>query len=279
MILEIGRLREITFREIGEGSGKPRDLDSFDDHYEHLFLWSPREREVIGAYRIARVDEVLARFGQSGLYTASLYRFESRFIGRLEGALELGRSFVVSKHQKQRYSLMLLWCGIGAFITRHPHYHTLFGPVSMSQNYTSISKQLLVWFIRKSHRHPVLARLVHANHPFKDQGDLREGKHWISQCVRSIDDVSALMSEFEHDGKGVPVLFRQYLKMNALLLSFSVDADFSNVLDGLLIADLRTADPKILRRYFGDEGFKTFQEFHQRAGDALNVKEALGGRE
>ena len=275
IVLEIGRLREITFREIGEGSGKARDLDDFDDHYEHLFLWSPDECAIIGAYRLIRVDEVLRERGQAGLYTATLYKFKQDFLKRLGSALELGRSFIVSRHQKQRHSLMLLWCGIGAYVVRHPQYHTLFGPVSMSQDYTNLSKQLLVWFIRKSFRHPVLSRLVQANNPFKGQAHLRGRTEWISECVQSIDDVSALMSGFEQDGKGVPVLFKQYLKMNALLLSFSVDAEFSNVLDGLLLADLRTADSKILRRYFGDEGLKVFRDFHEpegtEASDILSV--------
>ena len=266
LVLEIGRLREVTFREIGEGSGKERDLDAFDDHYEHLFLWSPDECAIIGAYRLIRVDEVIERCGQPGLYTATLYRFKQDFLKRLGTALELGRSFIVSRHQKQRHSLMLLWCGIGAYIVRNPQYHTLFGPVSMSQDYTNISKQLLVWFIRKSFRHPVLSRLVQANNPYKGETQLRGRKEWISECVESIDDVSALMSGFEQDGKGVPVLFKQYLKMNALLLSFSVDAEFSNVLDGLLLVDLRTADSKILRRYFGDDGLRVFRDYHEAQG-------------
>ena len=260
---EVGRLREVTFREVGEGTGKAADLDEFDDHYEHLVLWSPDEQAIVGAYRMARVDEVMRDRGLEGLYTASLYRFKEAFVSKLGGALELGRSFIVSRHQKQRYSLMLLWCGIGAFISKHPQYHTLFGPVSMSQNYTTLSKQLLVWFFKKSYRHPVLARLVQAHRPFKADDKLADQKALISDCIQSIDDVSALMSEFEHDGKGVPILFKQYLKMNALLLCFSVDESFSNVLDGLVIADLRTADPKILRRYFGDEGLKRFQAHHQ----------------
>ncbi len=265
LVAEIGRLREITFREIGEGTGKPSDLDTFDDHYEHLLLWSPQEEAIIGAYRLARVDEVMAVRGLNGLYTATLYKFKPGFLTRMGGALELGRSFIVARHQKQRHSLMLLWCGIGAYLTKNPQYHTLFGPVSMSQDYTSLSKQLLVWFIKKTHRHPVLAKLVKANHPFRAQDQLGAHKHLISDCIESIDDVSALMSEFESDGKGVPILFKQYLRMNALLLSFSVDKQFSNVLDGLVVADLRTADPKVLRKYFGDEGLKIFLDYHRAA--------------
>jgi putative hemolysin len=157
---------------------------------------------------------------------------------------------------------MLLWCGISAYIDRHPGYHTLFGPVSMSQDYTSVSKQLLVWFIRKSFRHPVLSRLVQATRPFKSDNALDGQRDTISTCLQSIDDVSALISELEADGKGVPVLFRQYLRMNALLIGFNVDEAFSSVLDGLLLADLRTADPKLLRRYFGDEALERFMKLH-----------------
>lgn len=263
LVQEIGRLRELTFRSVGEGTGKSADLDAFDDYYEHLLLWSPDEEAIVGAYRMARVDRVLDAHGLSGLYTATLYKFKPGFLKRLGGSVELGRSFIVKRHQKQRHSLMLLWCGICAFVSKNPQYHTLFGPVSMSQDYTSLSKQLLVWFFKRSHRHPILSRLVKAHRPFEEDDSLSKQKSLISDCIQSVDDVSALMSEFEQDGKGVPVLFKQYLKMNALLLSFSVDDSFSNVLDGLVVADLRTASPRILRRYFGDEGLAAFLEFHR----------------
>ncbi len=263
LLQEIGRLRELTFREVGEGTGKAVDLDSFDEYYEHLVLWSPRDQTVIGAYRLGRVDEVLANHGLPGLYTVTLFRFKRGFLHKLGGSIELGRSFIVPEHQRQRHSLMLLWCGIGAFLTRHPRYHTLFGPVSMSQEYTTLSRQLLVWFFKRTHRHPVLSRLVRAQRPFKGKDKLAAQRALISDCIQSIDDVSALMSEFEHDGKGVPVLFKQYLKMNALLLGFNVDASFSNVLDGLVIADLRTANPRILQKYFGEEGLRIFLDAHQ----------------
>ena len=263
LVKEIGRLREVTFRSVGEGTGKSSDLDAFDDHYEHLLLWSAEEEAIVGAYRMARVDRVLETHGISGLYTATLYKFKPGFLERLGGSVELGRSFVVKRHQKQRHSLMLLWCGICAFVSVRPRYHTLFGPVSMSQDYTSLSKQLLVWFFKRSHRHPILSRLVKAHRPFEEDDTLSKQKSLISDCIQSVDDVSALMSEFEQDGKGVPVLFKQYLKMNALLLSFSMDDSFSNVLDGLVVADLRTASPRILRRYFGEEGLARFLDFHQ----------------
>ncbi|MGK0186664.1 MAG: putative hemolysin [Verrucomicrobiales bacterium] len=262
VVEEIGRLRELTFREIGEGTGNSRDLDSFDDYYEHLFLWSPASLDIVGAYRLVRVDEAVKERGSAGLYTATLFNFRPGFVQRLDHAIELGRSFVVARHQKQRHSLMLLWCGICAYIDRNQGYHTLFGPVSMSQDYTSVSRQLLVWFIRKSFRHPVLSRLVQATRPFKNDRALEGERDTISTCLHSIDDVSALISELEADGKGVPVLFRQYLRMNALLIGFNVDEAFSSVLDGLLLADLRTADPKLLRRYFGADALDRFMALH-----------------
>lgn len=263
LVQEIGRLREVTFRSVGEGTGKPADLDAFDDHYEHLFLWSAEEQAIVGAYRMARVDEVLREHGMEGLYTATLYKFKPGFLKRLGGSIELGRSFIVERHQKQRYSLMLLWCGICGYVGKNPRYHTLFGPVSMSQDYTSLSKQLLVWFFKRTHRHPILSRLVRAHHPFEEDDTLSKQKSLISDCIQNVDDVSALMSEFEHDGKGVPVLFKQYLKMNALLLTFSVDDSFSNVLDGLVVVDFRSASPRILNRYFSEDGLKRFMDYHR----------------
>src|SRR5262249_26018890 len=135
VVLELGRLREITFRKVGEGTGSARDLDDFDRHYEHLFAWNNETSELIGAYRIAKSDEVIDRLGAKGLYTSTLFKLDASFYQGIRPALELGRSFVRPEYQKGYLSLLLLWKGLGTYVARHPRYRTLFGPVSIIKDY------------------------------------------------------------------------------------------------------------------------------------------------
>ncbi|MEM7147364.1 MAG: lysophospholipid acyltransferase family protein [Verrucomicrobiota bacterium] len=260
---EIGRLRESTFREVGEGSGNRLDLDRFDDSYYHLFLWNAEELEIAGAYRLGLTDQLIEKEGKRGLYTATLFKFKPGFVENLGPAIELGRSFITTKYQRQHNSLSLLWKGVCHFVSRNPEYKILFGPVSISQEYNKISKRLLVQFLTDKLRHPSLASFVKPSHRFRGISALGFARENISDSVRDINDVSALISEVEQDGKGVPVLLKQYLRMNSLLLSFNVDKKFSNVLDGLMMADLTGADPRLLKRYFGAENARNFLKYHQ----------------
>ncbi len=246
---EIGRLRETCFREVGEGTGRPLDLDDFDDHYLHLFLWDPKRGKIAGGYRMGRTDTIIAEFGPSGLVTASFFDFEQPFLDYLNPGLELGRAFVASDYQKSFFPLALLWRGVGAFLVRYPRYHKLFGCISISDDYTRISQDLMVRFMRTSHREDSLARFVHPQNAYPDLPDVH-----ISDRLEHIDQVSAAISETEPDGKGVPVLLRQYLKFNATLLEFNVDPLFNNSLDCLVLVDMQKAPRKMLLRYFGEEG-------------------------
>jgi hypothetical protein len=243
---EIGRLRETCFRAVGEGTGRALDLDEFDAHYLHLFLWDSQRRIVAGAYRLGPTDLILAKFGRPGLYTSTLFEFEPPFLDHLNPGLELGRSFVAPAYQRSVGALAGLWKGIGRFITRNPRYQKLFGPVSISRDYTPISRDLIVHFLRTTRRDPSLSPLVRPLHPFAP-GTTEPAL--ISPHLNSIEEVSARIAEVEPDGKGVPVLLRQYLKLNATLLEFNVDPVFSNCLDALLLVDLRHAPPRLVQRF------------------------------
>lgn len=267
LLREIGRLRELTFREVGEGTGKPLDLDAFDDHYSHLFLWQREEKEIVGAYRLGYTDRILRERGSSGLYTTTLFKFKPGFLEGLGPAIEMGRSFITSKYQMKHNSLSLLWKGIGHLVVGRPEYKVLFGPVSITQEYNRLSRNLLVSFMKEKLRHPRLSHFVRPSNPFRGVNLMGVSKEEVADSVRSIDDVSALISEIEEDGKGIPVLLRQYLRMSALLLSFNVDKAFSNALDGLMMADLTETDPKLLRRYMGEEGARAFLEYHAAPKD------------
>jgi putative hemolysin len=249
VLREIGRLREVTFRAVSEGTGRAYDLDSFDDTYLHLFMWNRAKTEVVGSYRIGRVDEL----GIGGLYTSTLFKFRAGFLERLGPAIELGRSFVRAEYQRKPTSLALLWRGIGEFLVRNPHYKVLFGPVSISRDYRGLSRRLMIEYLEKNHSDEDFAPLVKAKNPPRERLDAGERK--ALSLVRDPDDVSALVSEIEEDNKGMPVLLRHYLRLNARVLSFNVDPAFGHCTDGLILVDLRTADPKMMRRFMGDEGY------------------------
>ncbi len=251
---EIGRLREITFRSVGEGTGRPLDLDRFDASYLHLFLWDREACQIAGAYRIGCSDVLLAAGGPEAIYTSTLFRFEQPFLDFLKPALELGRSFVTPAYQKSIHPLSLLWRGIGRFVAERPRYARLFGPVSISKDYSALSRDLIVGFMRERCRDEKLAAWVQPHHPY----DTLPSPDGVSALIRSIDEVSAAVSRAEPDGKGVPVLLRQYLRLNATLLEFNVDPGFSDVLDALVLVDLRAAPTAMLERYMGAEIYRTF---------------------
>ena len=262
LLREIGRLRELTFRAAGEGTGHGLDLDPYDRDYLHLFLWNPATREVAGAYRIGLTDRILAARGSRGLYTTSLFRFAPGFLKRLGPAMELGRSFVTPAYQRKPYPLFLLWQGIATFAARHPRYRLLFGPVSISNEYRRVSKDLMVQFLRARHGDPSLSRWIAARHPFRPARYFRRhGRHHAGGCG-TIEEVSAVVADLEADGKGVPVLIRQYMRMNAVMLKFNIDPDFSNVVDGLVMVDLARSDRNLLIRYMGEDALVRFLGHH-----------------
>jgi putative hemolysin len=262
VLLEIGRLREKTFRNVGEGTGKACDIDWFDQHYLHLFIWDHCAREVVGSYRLGQTDKILAHFGKKGLYTSTLFEFKNEFLKNLNPALELGRSFVSAPYQKKYHALSMLWQGIGKFIVNNSHYHILFGPVSISNDYHTISKNIIVKFLQDSKVDPELSRYVKAKHPVRNIKIKELESCSFHSSFPTIEHVSALVSEIEKDGKGVPVLLRHYLKLNGTILSFNIDNHFSRAIDSLLVVDLKKTDGKLLRRFMGAEGAAQFLYYH-----------------
>jgi putative hemolysin len=257
---EIGRLRAVTYRAVGEGSDRVLDLDRFDERYLHLFSWDREQRRIVGAYRIGQTDQIVADAGVDGLYTRTLFRYDERLIERMGApALELGRSFVRAEYQKNYAALLLLWKGIGRFIALHPQYRLLFGPVSISTRYSDVSHQLLMSFLRQNHLDAELSELVEAFHAPRVGSAPEDSSH----TPRTIDEVNGLVERAEPDRKGMPVLLRQYLKLNARLIGFNVDPAFGEALDALMVVDLATADSSILNRYLGRIDAAAFLAFHR----------------
>ena len=240
---EIGRLRAETYRAVGEGTGGAVDLDTFDRDYLHVFLWDRSARRVVGAYRLGEVERIVRARGVNGLYTRTLFRYDVGFIRRCGPALELGRSFVRREYQRSYAALLLLWKGIGRFVVRHPQYRMLFGPVSVSARYSERSRQILMASLRRHHLNMQLAPFVQALHPpFEETSE--------AEFCASMDAVD------------MPVLLRQYLKLNARLIGFNIDPDFGNALDAFMTVDLTTVDRRLLARYLGEEAAASFLARH-----------------
>jgi putative hemolysin len=254
---EIGRLREITFRAAGEGTGQPRDLDRFDPYYLHLFLWNKGKSEIAGAYRMGEAPKILARFGQKGLYTDSLFRFKAGFFARLGPALELGRSFIRPEYQRAYAPLLLLWKAIGGFVAKHPEYSTLIGAVSVSNQYSPGSRELIARYFEKRNAE------VWARRPLRGKLVQKWEAAALCSLLPDVEDLSAPIADLEPDGKGIPVLVRQYVKLGGKLLAFSVDPQFGNTLDGFVMVDLTRTSPEILARYMGKEQAQSFMAWHR----------------
>jgi hypothetical protein len=243
---EIGRLREWTFREAGEGTGRALDLDRHDPDYLHLFLWDSRRGEVAGAYRMGAAD----RAHRGALYTESLFDWTRRPGELLGPSLELGRSFVRPEHQRDPAALLMLWKGIGTSVARHPRYRRLFGPVSISANYRAASQDLMVaWLAR--HASADRAGAVRARRPVVPSADARALVG--GDAVPSVNALDATVREIE-GGRGIPVLLRQYLRLNGCVLAISRDPDFSDAIDALIVVDLLEMPQSHLERYCGADG-------------------------
>ena len=267
VLQEIGRLRELTFRAVGEGSGKSADIDSFDAHYLHMFVWDAQAKAIVGAYRLGLVQDILSQYGKRGLYTHSLFKYGPRILDMLKPAIELGRSFVRAEYQRGFAPMLLLWRGIARFIDASPQYAVLFGPVSISNRYSRTSRELMAEYLSAHLAEPGMARYVRPRQPFLYQRRL--SSELASSFPRSIEELSQMIAQIEPDQKGIPILLRQYLRMGGRIIAFNVDTAFGNVLDGLMVSDLRQLDPAVLERYMGRPAMIAFRAHHGLDSDLL----------
>lgn len=247
VIREIGRLREITFREVGEGTNKSTDLDEYDIYYHHLFIWDRETRMIVGAYRIGLGDEISYSFGKKGFYINELFKIKSEFEPVLKRSLELGRSFIRKEYQLKPLPLFLLWKGILKYLLDNPRYRYMIGPVSISNSFSKFSKSLIVDYITRNHFDDEMAAMVKPRKKFKvdfskiDTDILRTGE----ESFKSLD---SLISEVETRSMKVPVLLRQYIGLNAKIICFNIDPKFSDSLDGFLVLDLEKIPQDMLEK-------------------------------
>lgn len=259
---EIGRLRELTFRSVSEGSGNECDLDPFDAWYDQLILWDDQTSQIVGGYRLGPTDRILPLKGKHGMYTSTLFDFKGDFFRRMDPALEMGRSFIREEYQRKPTSLPLLWRGIGRYVARFPQYHLLFGPVSINPEYGQASKELILSYLQHNRSADDLAPLVRGKNPPRAMSLRDADVEVLQKCAFDLEHVSGLVSDLEPDAKTVPVLLKHYLKLNGRLIAFNVDEGFGGCLDGLIVVDLTKTDPKLLAAYMGDEGVKAFLDYH-----------------
>ncbi|MEM6258119.1 MAG: GNAT family N-acyltransferase [Planctomycetota bacterium] len=266
LMRELGRLRELTFRDVGEGTGLSIDIDRFDDYYLQLVVWNSDKHEVVGGYRLGPTDEILPKYGKDGLYTNTLFKFRKSLLRQIDPALELGRSWVALEYQRSYAPLMLLWKGIGAYLVKYPRYRRLFGPVSISAEYSSMSKQLLTAFLTLHKFLPDLAKLVAPRNPMKRKEVRQFERRAFSTVAGSLEEANELIKELEADGKPIPILLKQYLKLNGQLMGFNVDPDFGNVLDGLILIDVPSIDTRVMKKYLGEETGDAYLKYHDVVG-------------
>lgn len=263
MLQQIAIERERTFRAAGEGTGRELDSDGFDPHYWHLWAWDHDAGRLVGGYRIGRVDAVVREHGLEGLYSRSLYRFDPRFLAGLDSAVEVGRSFVTLAYQRHPRALDLLWRGIGSFIARNPGYHTLFGCVSISGQYSRLARAFLADALLQNFGvTPELRAQVRPQNPLRIAG-----RNWKPEMLAQLGNVAIINKLLGHldTGKRIPILLRHYLALNGRFASFTVNDGFNDSLDGLIFVDLRQAPRKYLKRYLGADGANQF--LHYWSGD------------
>ena len=264
-LIEIGRLREVNFRAASEGTGEPLDIDRFDDLYIHIFIWNTQQNEIVGAYRIGCTDRLIKDAGTKRLYTATLFHSSKTFYDTIGPALELGRSFVRMEYQKSYAPLLLLWKGIGSFIAKHPQYRMLFGPVSISNDYSNLSKKLIATTLLNHNQAKDIASMIRPKTAPKFKPVRIPGFNFTrgQRFFHDIEEVCAVIADIELEVKTIPILLKHYMNLGGQLLAFNMDKSFNNCMDGLILVDLLKTEPKTLKRYMGEEGINSFYDYHQ----------------
>ena len=247
ILKEIGRLREVTFREIGEGTNKRTDLDEYDINYNHLFIWDKESKMIIGAYRIGKGAEIFYSMGKRGFYLSELFKIKKQFYPILMKSLELGRSWIRKEYQQKPLPLFLLWKGIVQFLSKNSEYRYLIGPVSISNWFTKLSKSLIVEFIRNNNFDHELSQFVKPRKNFKVDFS-KIDKDLLTEGSKTLKDLDSLISDIEITNMKIPVLLKQYLALNAKIISFNIDPKFSDSLDGFLVLDIETIPNEILKK-------------------------------
>ncbi|NNL78930.1 MAG: lysophospholipid acyltransferase family protein [Flavobacteriaceae bacterium] len=241
ILREIGRLREITFREVGEGTNQSIDLDKFDRYYHHMFLWDTDKKVIAGAYRMGLGSKIYEQHGINGFYLQDLFRFEPELHKMMSQSIEMGRAFIIKEYQLKPMPLFLLWKGIVHTTLRFPEHKYLIGGVSISNQFSNFSKSLMIEFMKSHYYDPYVAQYVHPKKEFKVKLKDADKDFVFDATEADLNKFDKIIDEVEPGALRLPVLLKKYIKQNAKLVAFNVDPLFNNAVDGLMyikIADL-----------------------------------------
>lgn len=255
LMREIGVQRERTFREVGEGTGHSHDVDRWDAHYVHLIMWDTKAERVAGAYRIGKSDEIIKNQGITGIYNSTFFRFQGKFLKVMKQGLEMGRAFITPEYQRLPASLDTLWMGIGRFLNKNPMYKYLYGTISISADYSTASRALILSYLKQNFMFEPLCSAVQSKVAPKGLELLSEDARLLPLALPDLKALSSMVSEME-GGMGIPILLKQYMRLGGKMISFAIDKDFGGTLDCLVVVDLENAPLKAKRRYRGDEYIK-----------------------
>ncbi len=268
ILQEIGRLREITFREVGEGTNKSIDLDRFDAYYHHMFLWDNKEKVIAGAYRMGLGAKIFPQYGIDGFYLQDLFRFEPELYPMMSKSIEMGRAFIVKEFQQKPMPLFLLWKGIVHTTLRFPEHKYLIGGVSISNKFSEFSKGLMIEFMKSNYYDPYVAQYIKPKKEYKVKLKDADKDFIFDESQADLNKFDKIIDEVEPGSLRLPVLIKKYIKQNAKVVAFNVDPLFNNAIDGLMyirIADLPESTVKPVMEEFQAElerkyGFKTEEE-------------------
>jgi putative hemolysin len=256
IMFEIGRLREITFREVGEGTNQAIDLDNFDKYYHHLFLWDDDAKCLVGAYRMGLGKPIYKKYGIQGFYIHTLFKFEPELYPMMENSIEMGRAFIIKEYQQKPMPLFLLWKGIVHVTLRHPEYKYLIGGVSISNQFSNFSKSLMIEFMKSHYYDPYIAQYIHPKKEYKVKLKDADKDFVFDEAKADLNKFDKVIDEIEPGALRIPVLIKKYVKQNARLVAFNVDPKFNNAVDGLMyirIADIPESTVKPVMEEFQAE--------------------------
>ena len=263
ILTEIGRLREITFREVGEGTNEAIDLDVFDNYYHHMFLWDNDTNKLAGAYRMGLGSKIFAKYGIDGFYLQDLFRFEPELHKMMSESIEMGRAFIISEYQQKPMPLFLLWKGIVHTTLRYPEHKYLIGGVTISDKFTNFSKSLMIEFMKSNYYDPYVAQYVHPKKEFKVKLKDADKDFVFDETEADLMKFDKIIDELEPGTLRLPVLIKKYIKQNAKVIAFNVDPLFNNAVDGLMyirIADLPESTVKPVLEEFQAEMERKFAD-------------------
>ena len=250
---ELGRLREITFRAVGEGTNQSLDLDKYDQYYHHMFLWDNDAQRIAGAYRMGLGNQIYKKFGVEGFYNSELFKFEPELNTFLSETIEMGRAFIISEYQQRPMPLFLLWKGIVHTTLRYPEHKYLMGGVSISNQFSDFSKSLMIEFMRSHYYDAYLAQYIHPRNEFKVKLKDADKDFVLNSTQEDVNKFDKIINEVEPGNLRLPVLIKKYIKQNARVVSFNVDPLFNNAVDGLMyikISDLPESTVKPVMEEF-----------------------------